>query len=379
MSKQFDVIVIGIGGMGAATCWHLARRGVRVLGLEQHEIGHDLGSSGGVSRIVRCGYYEDPDYVPLAVRAFEYWEELAASTTDSLWKKCGGLFLGPSSGQVVAATAHSLAKHDLAYAMLEHSDLRRQFPQFRLPSDYAGVFEEKAGAILAGRAVEVMVHEALKHGGEIIGGQRVTELSQAGSSICVQTNHDAYFTDRVVVTAGPWTKTLVTKMAPHLTVTRQSVFWFWPKKPELFTDEVFPIWICEEPSGDQWYGTPCLPGRPGIKVAPHVPGKATHPDQVDRTLDEAELSAAKHILKNRIPDGSGSFLSYKTCLYSSSPDENFIIDWDDQIPGVCFACGFSGHGFKFAPVIGEALADLAQFGQTKQPIGFLAANRLVSD
>ena len=376
MPKHFDVIVIGVGGMGAATCWQLARRGVRVLGLEQHEIGHDLGSSGGVSRIVRCGYYEDTNYVPLAARAFEYWEELAALTVEPLWHRCGCLFLGPASEHVVAATANALSQHDLEHEILDHADLKRRYPQFRLPADYAGVFEVKAGAVMAARAVELMVQQAHKHGAEIIGSQQVIDLSESGSRISVRTEQAEYFAERVVVTAGPWTKSLLPSMASHLEVTRQCVFWFQPKKPELFNEEIFPAWICEESSGDYWYGMPLLAGQPGIKLAPHVQGSRTDPNHVERRLGDEEVEQAKKILAARLPDGVGPFLSYKTCLYTNSPDEHFIIDWDKKIPGLCFACGFSGHGFKFTPLIGEVLADLAQHGQTKQPIDFLLSGRL---
>lgn len=378
MDGHFDVIVAGVGAMGAAACWHLARRGVRVLGLEQFELPHARGSSHGFSRMTRSAYYEHPDYVPLVRRANTLWSELEAETGERLLHLVGGLYLGEPEGTLVRGSLESARRHGLAHERLGHAELRRRFPPFQLPEHWIGVHEPGAGYLLPELAISSLVVSALRHGAEIRAHEHILSWEREGDAFAVTTSRGRYRAGRLVVCCGAWSGRLLADLGIQLVVTRQVLGWVWPRDWQAFSADRFPVWMLELPGGPGCYGFPLSTLGPGLKVGEHVPQRPTDPDQVAREPLPGDEETFRGCLRQYLPSADGPLLALRTCLYTNSPDGHFIVDRHPATPGVVLAAGFSGHGFKFAPVIGEALADLSTHGRTELPVGFLALGRFAS-
>jgi len=372
----YDVIVIGVGAMGAATCWELARRGKRVLGLEQCDIPHTRGSSHGFSRMIRMAYYEHPDYVPLLRRAFERWYQLEADSGQKLFYEIGGLYMGREDGDIVGGSLRAAREHGLPHDLFDRDALRRRYPQFELPAEYVGIFEKRAGFLLPERAIAVFVIEALKHGAEIHGHEPVVEWRTDDRGARVRTERGTYHAEQLVFCGGAWSDRLIRDLGVPLQVTRQVLGWVWPKQPELFSLETLPAWAIERPAGGIWYGFPMMPDSPGFKIAAHHPGHPFDPSRHDRPVSREDEATFRDCLHAHIPTANGPLLSMRMCMYTNSPDQHFILDRLPNRPRVTVACGFSGHGFKFASVVGEVLADLAMEGATRLPAQFLGLGRI---
>ena len=379
--KNFDAIVIGVGSMGAATCYQLAKQGHSVLGLEQFDIPHELGSHAGQSRIIRKSYAEHPDYVPLLERAYQNWETLENETGAQVFFKTGLLYFGSATDPFITGVKRSAEKYKITVNSLSESEVAKKYPQFKLPAGYEHLEEPNAGFLTPERSILLFAEQALKLGAEIRTKEKVVDWKREGGTITVKTNKATYTTKKLVITAGPWAGKMVPALSSKLRVSRQVVAWMKPKNWDLFSPEKFPCWIIEN-EGHSFYGFPVLPvgkfgGPVGLKVAMHYPsGETTDPDTVNRIPKEEDEKELVQALNRFIPDGYQETLVMKTCMYTNSPDENFILDY---LPGydkdVVIATGFSGHGFKFVSVVGEIMADLAMKGSTIQPIGFLRANR----
>ena len=378
----FDVIVLGVGSMGSSTCYHLAKQGYKVLGLEQFDIPHELGSHGGQSRIIRKAYAEHPDYVPLLQRAYENWKTLENETGTQVYFKTGLLYCGETNDPFIKGVKLSSEKYNIPVEELSQADAQKRYPQFKLPDGYKQLLEPDAGFVTPERSILLFTEQAIKRGAIIRTREKVLQWKRDNGTISVTTDQGSYQAKKLVITAGPWGGKMIPALANKLTVTRQAIAWMKPKKWDDFTLGNFPCWIIEH-GGRDYYGFPILPagqlgGPAGMKLALHFPlGNPTDPDAVNRNIDEADEKVLTEALRLLIPDGYESTLSMKTCLYTNSPDQHFIID---HLPGyekdVAIAAGFSGHGFKFVSVVGEVMADLAMKGQTKLPIGFLRASRL---
>ena len=399
MSDRYDAIVVGVGGMGSAACYQLARRGARVLGLEQFGVGHDRGSSHGQSRMIRMAYYEHPDYVPLLRRAYELWDELNALTGQPLLHRTGGLYLGPPTGGLVAGSLASARQHGLAHERLSAVALGERFPEFRVPPSWAAVHEPAAGFLRPEAVVAAYADLARRHGAEIREHEPVLGWAddRPGASgplgsgdLLVRTARGVYRTGRLVVCGGAWSGRLLAGLGVPLVVTRQVLGWVRPAAVEPFALGRFPVWAAENPDGTLLYGFPVLPGERTLKVAWHGPGTPTDPDTVDRTTSGADaatfLPALPHLLPGVFGRGggpdrgpadasAGAVADMKVCLYTNSPDHHFVIDRHPRDPRVTVACGFSGHGFKFASVVGVVLAGLALDGATPLPTAFLKTAR----
>jgi sarcosine oxidase len=377
-SKTYDVIVVGVGAMGSSACYHLARRGAGVLGLEQFDIPHALGSSHGYSRMIRMAYYEHPDYVPLLRRAYELWRELERASGQELLFEVGGIYMGPPQGHVVAGTIEAARRHGLDHEVLSNAALQSRFGQFRLPDHFTGVFEPRAGFLLPEKVIAAQAELALRGGADLRGREPVVGWDAGESGVHVRTTKGDYRADRLIFCGGPWTSRLVKDLGVELVVTRQTLGWVWPRRPELFALGAFPVWGIEAADGSLSYGFPMLPDNPGLKVARHGRGTVADPDSVSRQITPADEAEVQDILSRALPDGRGPLLSMRVCLYTNSPDGHFIIDIHPNHPRVLLACGFSGHGFKFASVVGEVLADLALEGGTQLPAQFLGLARLAA-
>jgi sarcosine oxidase len=374
--SNFDVIVIGVGAMGAAACWHLARRGVRVLGVEQFAIVHELGSSHGHTRMIRLAYYEHAAYVPLLRRAYALWDEIESLTGERVLFRTGGVYMGPPDGEVVAGATAAAKLHGLSHELLTHADLRREHPLFTLPENFAGVFEPEAGFVLCEKAVGVMARLALEAGATLHGHERVRQVDFDAAGVTVATDQGTYRAARVVFAGGAWSGKLLADLGLRLQVTRQVLGWLAPPTPAPFAQGRFGVWGIEQADGSLAYGFPINHDVPGLKLARHGRGPVTDPDAVRRDVADADREEVLAIARRYLPAGVGPTLRTKVCLYTNSPDGHFIIDRHPGAPErAVIACGFSGHGFKFATVIGEILADLATRGRTELPVRFLGLDR----
>ena len=380
MSSLYDVIVVGVGSMGASTCFNLAERGVRVLGLEQGPLPNPEASFAGATRVIRLSYSEHPDYVPLLQRAYDLWKVLEERTGRDLLCLTGATYMGSPDSDTVSGALLSAKQHGLAHSFLSHDELAERWPQFRLPEMFVGVHEEQAGYLLSEQAVAAYVEQALLNGADLRGNQEVVEWKAVQGEVMVRTKNERFQARQLVFSAGAWTRKLLQELGIELSVTRQVLGWVWPRKPEMFTADRFPVWLLEDEKGKGvHYGFPLTPdgsGGVGLKGALHFPANPTRPDKVIRSPlpgDEEEVALT---FERYIPNGCGPILSTRVCLYTNSQDGHFIVDRHPDHKEVTIACGFSGHGFKFASVMGEALADLSTAGETSLPIDFLNLSRL---
>ncbi|WP_442485394.1 N-methyl-L-tryptophan oxidase [Aeoliella sp. SH292] len=372
MTTSFDVIVIGAGGVGSAAMRELARRGAKVLGIDRFAPPHPHGSTHGETRVIRQAYFEHSDYVPLLRRAYEHWNEVEQTSGLTLFERCGLLEVGPPDGEVVAGVLSAARLHGLDVEQLNVDEVSRRWPALRIPEGLAAVFEPTAGCLHVERCVEAMLADARRLGAELVTNCEVRSWRSVGDSFEVVTSDATYSAAKLVVTAGAWAAGLLGELGVPLTPVRKSLFWF--PVSSMQRPAELPVYLYELDYGVH-YGFPSLDGQT-FKVAEHTGGvEVADPLSVDPTTDPEELLATQRFARECLVGAGEVPTSHKTCLYTMSPDGHFIVDCHPQFPGVAFAAGLSGHGYKFAPVLGEALADLALNGETKLPIGFLSANR----
>jgi sarcosine oxidase len=374
MSQSFDVIVLGVGGMGSAACLELARRGRRVLGLEQFALVHDRGSSHGHTRIIRTAYAEHPGYVPLVRRAFEKWYDLEQLTGKHLLTECPCLNAGPPRSEHVEGVRASVREHNLAAEELSGGEINRRFPAFRFPAAFSGVLEQAAGFLYVEECVRAHIDAAVSFGAEVHAEEPVREWKAVGDGVEVTTGKGTYRAAKLVVTAGAWAMRLLADIGVPLAVMRQTLLWFdVASRAAEFRRDNFPIFIADV-AGGPFYGLPAI-DRSGLKVARHYNApELPNPDGVNWEVNDADVSAMRPLLDAYLP-GVGAFTRGQVCMYTVTPDKHFVIDVHPAQPRVSVACGFSGHGFKFAPTVGEILADLAEEGRTRHEIGMFSARR----
>jgi sarcosine oxidase len=375
MSSSFDVIVVGVGGMGSAACCELARRGRHVLGLEQFSLGHDRGSSHGQTRIIRTAYFEHPDYVPLVRRSFEGWYDLEQRQGRHLLTECGCLTIGRPESVLVQGVRASAEQHGLPVEHLSPTDLHRRFPPFQFPPDYLGILERSAGFLAVEQCVLAHAREAQKLGAVLHAGEAVFDWQVGGGGVTVRTSAGRYSAARLVLTAGPWAGRLLAGRSAPLTVMRQVAQWFGTRDDRRFRRDVFPLFIADVPAG-YFYGFPVVDTALGLKVAQHYgAAELSDPDAIARTATAEDEAAVRGFLNEHLPDVDGPVRHASVCTYTLTPDRHFLIDRHPDHPEVVFAAGFSGHGFKFAPVIGEILADLVEVGRTDWPLELFKLSR----
>jgi sarcosine oxidase len=375
---MFDVIVIGVGGMGSAAVYHLARRGVRVLGLEQFDIPNDLGSSHGLTRIIRLAYWEHPAYVPLLRRAYELWHELEAVAKESLLLTTGSVDAGPPGSRLVRGALRACQMFELPHDQLSARSLRERFPGYHLPADHVAVFQPDGGFLLPERCVAAHVDAALALGAEVHTREAAIAWNRAGDGVSVRTDRAVYEARRLVVTAGPWASKLVEPLEDLLTVERQVMLWTEPARPEWFQPSSFPVFNMEVDEG-HFYGFP-IHGVPGFKIGKyHHRHQRVDADTVDRSVDAEDEAVLREAIRRYFPDANGPAMAMKVCLFTNTRDEHFIVDRLDDATPLTIAAGFSGHGFKFCSVIGEILAELALDGATRHDISLFPLSRLTSD
>ncbi len=364
MAKRFDVIVIGVGGMGSAAVYHAARRGQRVLGLERFDIPHTMGSSHGITRIIRLAYHEHPSYVPLLRRAYELWRELQALAGEQLLYITGSLDAGTAGTGIVERSRQSCDLHGLPYDLLTGTALSQRFPGFRLPGDAQALFQPNGGFLLPERCIVAHTTAAEALGAEVHRREQVLAWEPMRDGVRVRTGKDTYEADHLIVTAGAWAARLLPWLHDLAVPERQVLGWFEPRRPVLFGPDRFPVFILEVDEG-LYYGLPVY-GVPGVKIGRyHHLGEQVDPDTLDRQPNQQDEALLRDFTARYLPDAAGPTSDLKTCMFTNSPDGHFIIDVDRDYPQVSFGAGFSGHGFKFCSVVGEILADLALQGETR--------------
>ncbi|HEY3108901.1 MAG TPA: N-methyl-L-tryptophan oxidase [Chloroflexota bacterium] len=372
----YDAIVVGVGAMGSAALYHLARRGQRVLGLERFDIPHDLGSSHGVTRIIRLAYYEHPSYVPLLRRAYELWRELETLAGEQLLHVTGSLDAGSPDSDVVQGSLRSCQLHDLPHELLTSAEITRRYPGYRLPAGHVAVLQPDGGFLLPERCIVQHVWAAQALGAEVHARERVLDWapSPTGQGVRVRTERGTYEAGRLIVAAGAWSAGLVRRLAGLAVPERQVLAWLQPTVPERFALGRFPVFNLLVEEG-RYYGFPVF-GVPGFKFGRyHHLGERVDPDHFQREPTDRDEAVLRTFAERYFPDGAGPTMALKSCLFTNSPDEHFLVDLHPQYPQVVVASPCSGHGFKFASVIGEILADLATAGQTGHDISLFRLAR----
>lgn len=374
---MFDVIIVGIGGMGSAAAWQLARRGQRVLGLERFDIPHAMGSSHGVTRIIRLPYYEDPAYVPLLRRAYALWRELEAASGRRLLHLHGSLDGGPEDGEIFQGALNSARLHDLPHEVLTGAEVSARFPGYRLPASTRMLLQPEGGYVMSEQAIVAHVAAAQAAGAEIHARERVLswEARAGGEGVVVVTDRGRYEAGRLVLTAGAWMADLAPLLRGLAAPERQVLAWLQPRQPALFTPECFPVFNLEVPEG-RYYGFPVVE-IPGFKFGRyHHRDERMPADDMRRTVDAEDEALLRDFCARYFPEGNGATMSLHACMFTNTPDEHFLLDHHPEHKQVVVASPCSGHGYKFCSVIGEIVADLATGdGTTRHDIGFLRMNR----
>jgi len=373
--KRYDAIVLGVGGVGSAALYHLARRGVHVLGIDRFTPPHGLGSTHGHTRVIRQAYFEHPDYVPLLRESYREWRDLEARVDRRLFHQIGLVEIGPPNGVVVPGVMRAAEQHDLAVEPLAAADVAKRWPALRANEEMIGVFEPTAGYLLVEDCVQAHLDAARSAGAEMLFDIQVTDWTETRGEARVRTAEgDEFFANRLVIAAGAWAGSLLANLGVSLEVRRKPLFWFGVDARMHEVTSGMPVFLYELSNGI-FYGFPKIDTR-GVKVAEHSGGRViSDPLTVDRGVDADEQRRLKVFVSNYLPGVSKEMTDHSVCLYTMSPDEHFILDRLAGNSNVCVAAGLSGHGFKFTPVLGRALAELTLDGGTDLPIDFLSLKR----
>jgi sarcosine oxidase len=369
--ERYDVVVAGVGGMGSAALYHLARRGRRVLGLERFDIPHEHGSSHGHTRIIRLAYFEHSSYVPLLRRAYELWRELEAEAGEELLRITGIVEGGP---RILEGVLRSCADHDLPHEVLTGDEVARRFPGYRLPAELEVAYQPDGGFVVPERCIVAHVEGALARGATVRARERVLEWEARENGVRVTTDRGVVEADRLVLTAGAWSQEVARLPEGLVHGVRQALAWFQPSRPDRFDPDAFPVFNLAL-EGEHFYGFPAY-GIPGFKLGRYDHfGEGGDPDAIDREPTRADEEPLRAFAERYFPEGAGPTIALKTCLFEPTPDEHFLIDLHPETDLAVLGAGFSGHGFKFCSVVGAILADLAIDGDTRHDIGFLRLGR----
>jgi sarcosine oxidase len=364
MSDRYDVIVAGLGAMGSATLYHLARKGARVAGFDRFAPPHTLGSTHGKSRIIREAYYEHPLYVPLVRRAYELWEELERECGRRLYYRTGGLMLGPRDGVLLAGARRSAREHGIAHEELSAAEVHARFPGIEVASDFSGLLELRAGVLDPEGCVAAHLTLAERAGAEVMPNDPALRWGASGGAVTVEAASGQYEAARLVVSAGAWVTELVPGLPLPLSVERQVMLWFQPSgDASLYGPERCPVAMFEYAPDGIFYSLPDL--GDGLKAAIHHEGMTTGPESVRREVSERDIAPVRARLQQFMPGANGPLRSCAVCLYTNTPDTHFAVGPHPGHSEVLVVSPCSGHGFKFASAIGEAVAELALEGKSR--------------
>ena len=377
-SGRFDAIVVGVGGMGSAAAYYLARRGKRVLGLERFGVPHQMGSSHGHTRIIRLAYYEHPSYVLLLRRAYELWREIQSTAGEQLLYTTGSIDAGPEDSWVFKGSWESCRLHDIPHEILTGSELRRRHPGYHLPPEHLALLQPDGGFLAPERCIVSYVEAAQALGAEIHGHERVLYWEPLENGVRVRTDRGSYEAEKLVVTAGAWDGEILDVLDGLAVPERQVLAWLQPTRPEHFRRDNFPVFNLLVDEG-RFYGFP-VHGVPGFKFGKyHHFEEVVDPEDYDRQPRERDEQVLRDFAERYFPDGCGPTMDLQTCMFTNTEDNHFIIDVHPEHEQVTFASPCSGHGYKFASVVGEIMADLAETGITRHDISLFRLDRLTRE
>jgi sarcosine oxidase len=390
MTDKFDAIVLGLGAIGSAAIYQLAKRGDKVLGIEQFSPPHNYGSSHGETRIIRQAIGEGEEYVPLVLRSYELWREIENRVGQELLTITGGLTLESQNSQAVMHGRRNFLdqaigcakKFNIRHEILETRDIQKRYPQFSVTNE-RGYFEYDTGFLRPELCVDAQLQLAKSNGASVHTDEKVTSICPQGNSgVCVQTNRSVYAAESLIVSAGPWISEFVpASYREYFNVYRQVMYWF-NVKEELrltFLPGRFPIfiWVFGKGSEFGFYGFPTLNGKT-VKLASEQFAVATVPDEVDRAVRRSEEKAMyKNYIMGRISGLSDVCSEAVSCLYTMTPDANFVIDFHPDNNRIIIASACSGHGFKHSAAIGEVLSELVIDGKSKIDISSFSMKRFL--
>jgi sarcosine oxidase len=375
MDRTADVAVVGLGAMGSATMWRLASRGASVVGFERFEPGHEFGSSHGATRIFRAAYFEDTRYVPLLLAALGWWRRLEQESTRELLLQVGGLMIGPPGGPLISGALKSVQEHRVPHRILEGAAMAASYPQHRFAAGDVAILDELAGVLLPEQTIAACVGLAKDRGAAVHTGAAVQRIQPASTHVDIAVGAGSVRVRHAVVCAGPWVPDLITVPGCELEIERQVLTWFKSATHELFAPNRFPAFVRELSDGTIGFGIPDM-GDGLIKVGiHHGDGEIVHPDSMDRSVRPRDYETTESFAADYIDGLLPSVAKATVCLYTNSPDSHFVVGQVPGVPNVTIVSPCSGHGFKFAPLIGEIAADLALKGGTEHAIEMFAPNR----
>jgi sarcosine oxidase len=374
MPKTADVAVVGLGAMGSAALWRLASRGASVVGFERFEPGHVFGSSHGATRIFRAAYFEDAQYVPLLLAALEWWRRLELESGRELLTQIGGLMIGPPEGPLITGSLRSAHEHLLPHRVLDRTAMAAQYPQHKLAMGDVAILDELAGVLRPETSIAAGIGLARDRGAIIHNRATVQRIEPNSTYVDIAVGSDTFRVRQVVVCAGPWLPELISPPGFEFAIERQVMTWFRSPSPDLFAPSRFPVFVRELADGRIGFGVPDM-GDGLIKVSIHHGGDIVSPDSVDRSVHPRDYEATEAYVASTIDGLLPTMAEATVCLYTNSPDEHFVVGEMPGIPNVTLVSPCSGHGFKFAPLIGEIAADLALQGGTDYAIEMFSPDR----
>ncbi len=369
--EHFDVIVAGVGSMGSAACYHLARRGLRTLGLERFDIPHTMGSHHGFTRIIRLAYYEDPSYVPLLRRAFTLWNTLEQEYGETLLHVTGTIDASGADEVVFRGSLDSCIEHDIPHEVLTGRELNDRFPGYHLPDTHRAVYQPDGGYLVPESCVTAHTLGAIQSGAAIHAREGVIAWEAGPDGVRVETDRGSVYTaDQLVLATGAWMGKMIEGFAPLAIPERQVLGWFQPILPDRFTPQTFPVFNLLVEEG-RYYGFP-VHGVPGFKIGRyHHLEEHVDPDTMDREPNDRDEAVLREVVDRYFPDASGPTVGLRACMFVNTPDEHFVIDRHPAHENVIIASPCSGHGFKFASVVGEIIAELVERDETELDISLL--------
>jgi sarcosine oxidase len=372
--SNYDVIVIGVGAMGSATCYELAKRGKRVLGLERFDIPHSRGSSHGYTRIIRLAYYEHPSYVNLLRRSYELWRQVEKEADEQLLYITGSIDASAADQWIFKGALQSARQYDLEHEVLDARELKRRFPGYNLPDDIVSLYQPEGGFLQPERSVVAFANLAMAHGADIRARERVLDFEPTSAGVRVRTDKGIYEAESLVVSAGAWLGEMLPFLKNLAVPERQVLGWLRPFVPQNFQLSNFPVFNLQVPEG-RYYGFPIF-AVPGFKFGRYRHFEETgDPDHLLSEPTRRDEDMLREFAARYFPDGAGATMSLVACMFTNTPDGHFVIDRHPELPQVFVASPCSGHGFKFASVVGEIMADLTTQGTTRHDISLFRLNR----
>ena len=372
----YDCIVIGFGGVGSAAMREAAKHGWRVLGIDRFGPAHDRGSSHGQTRMIRRAYYEHPNYVPLANRAFEMWDELnkrhrTSPKIKELITQVGLLQVGPPESEVIQGVKRSADQHGLTLEQFTPDEIQRRLPILKIKPHHVGLFEPDAAFLRVEMCVTAMLDQAVKHGAEIMSNTVVESWSVNDQGICnVETQNGSYQASRLIISGGAWNTELLPDLDLGLQVVQKQQHWFQIDRVDHKFENEFPCFLFEQDNGDCFYGIPEI-NYLGMKICEHTGGKPiAGPKELDGGLNQAALDRNEEFMQAHLVHGRRRLVHHSNCMYTMSADGHFFVDYYPGHSNVVFAAGLSGHGFKFTPVLGKHLVSLLE-GRCEPEFEFL--------